>query len=428
MRRQWTLTLVAALSLTGCGRNEGPPSGGGSPGGKAFAFTIPVEVGRVQRSDIAATAELIGNVRARARAQLGAETIGRVVEVRCLEGDRFKAGDVLVRLCDRDARIGLARAQAALAKAQRVLEDVRKQTRPEVIAQLKAGVEEKQALLAQAEDDLARVESLVKEKVRTEAELKHARLSEVAAQAALARAKAQLAEGEAGRTREEIAVADAEVAQRKVDVVAAEGEMAKTQVKAPFDGVVLQRLVDVGAHVNVGNGLVEVAAIDELDVFLELPERYISQVQVGTKVSLFVDSLPKWSYEGRVDAIVPAADPKSRNVPLRLRVPNPDGRLFPGLFVRGEVVVEIRHNAVVVPVEAVTPRGKQQVVFVVEQGVVRMVPVQLGLVGRGLAEVGSAVVPGAAVVTVGGEQLFPGAPVRVAQESAASTVSAKVAQ
>ena len=419
------IAIAAALALNACqkGAEDAGGSAGGKAGkgGKAMAFTIPVQVGKVRRGDVVATAEFIGNLKARHRVRLGAETAGLVVEADAREGDPFAEGDLLVKLNDRDQKIVLAQVEAELEKARRVLAEVQKKTRPEVIDRLKAAVAEKEALWQQTQDDLRRVEKLIEQKVRTEAELKRARLAEAAAKALLHRSKAELEEAEQGRTAEEIAVAQAEVTLREVAVEAAQRELAKTSMSAPFAGVVIGRSVEVGAYVRTGDPLVEIASIEDLDVFLELPERYVECVKVGTPLTLYADALPDWQLEAKVEAVVPAADPKSRNVPVRLRISNPDRRLFPGMFVRGKVAVSTRRDVLLAPIEAVTPRDDIQVAFVVEQGHARMVRLTLGLVGDGVAEVGDELKEGDTVVTVGGEALFPGAAVTVAPASGEST-------
>jgi len=365
-----------------------------------------------------ATAELIGSLRAKHRVRLGAETGGLIVAMGSREGDPFEKGDVLVQLCDRDAKIRLNQAQAALAKAERLLADVQKRTRPEVIERLTAAASAQEALWLQSQDRLERVESLIQDRVATEEELKRARLAETAAKALLQKAKAELEEAEQGRTAEEIAVAQAEVALRKVAVDAAERELTKTSVAAPFSGAVLQRLAEIGAYVRVGDPLLEIASSDELDVFLEVPERYVARVRVGAPLTLYADVLPDWQLDAKVAAVVPAADPKSRNVPVRVRIPNADRKLLPGMFVRARAVAARRKNVILVPVEAVTPRDDTQVVFVVDGGKARMVPVRVDLIGDGVASVEGELKAGDSVVTVGGEAIFPGAPVTVAGPSA----------
>ena len=176
----------------------------------------------------------------------------------------------------------------------------------------------------------------------------------------------------------------------------------------------LQKLAEMGAYVHVGDPLLEIACIRELDVFLELPERYAERVRVGAPLTLHADALPGWRRDAKVEAIVPAADPKSRNIPIRLRVDNADGRLFPGMFVRSRVVVQRLEDAILVPVEAVTPRDDIKVVFVVEEARVRMAAVQVIFVNDGFAALRDGLKVGDVVVTVGGESLFPGAAVEVA--------------
>ncbi len=185
----------------------------------------------------------------------------------------------------------------------------------------------------------------------------------------------------------------------------------KSQIKAPFSGMLGLRYVSVGDYVANGTEIVDIASIDQLQVDFRIPEQYLGQIQVGTPIRLRLDALAQSEFIGQVNAISPMIDEQGRSVVLRAHVPNPDGRLRPGQFAR--IVVELDEmEALVVPETAIVPSGQAHYVYrVTDQDQAQRVEVQIGIRRDGWVQV-SGLQPDDVVLVTGLQKVQDGTPLR----------------
>src|SRR4029453_3445040 len=132
----------------------------------------------------------------------------------------------------------------------------------------------------------------------------------------------------------------------------AEAKLAKTEIKAPFSGVIGLRVVSVGGYVKEGSDVVNLESIDPLKVDFRVPEIYMRQVQVGQSLQVQLDALPGKTFEGKVLAVNPLIDAAGRAVVIRAVVRNPDTSLRPGMFTRVRLITRDAQDAMVVPEQA----------------------------------------------------------------------------
>ena len=217
------------------------------------------------------------------------------------------------------------------------------------------------------------------------------------------------------RARDE-AVAAHRAAQ--ANVALARAWLEKATITAPLSGVVGMRAVSAGAYVSPGDRIVQLVGIDPVKVDFRVPELALSNLRTGQPIRVTVDALPGQAFDGEVYVIDPIVDANGRAVKLSARIPNPDGRLSPGLFARVEIVVERRENAVLIPESAVFAEGETHYVYrVVEERAMRT-KVELGQRQPGLVEVLSGLDHDARVVTAGHQQIRDGSRVAVAKPGA----------
>lgn len=185
----------------------------------------------------------------------------------------------------------------------------------------------------------------------------------------------------------------------------------RTVIHAPFTALAGLRKVSPGAYVKKGDDIVELAAIDQLNLDVRVPEVYLPKVKIGQPVSLTVDALPGQSFAGKVYAMEPVVDLATRGALVRARIPNPRGQLKPGMFARVSADLGSRPNAVVVPEQAILPKGGKSFIYKVVEGKAMLIPVELGRRTPGQAEVVSGISAGDTIVVDGLQKLKPGAPV-----------------
>ena len=410
--------LAAAVCLLpGCG-HEGPAQQKAPPPPPEHETVFSVTVAPVIAGAITETASLIGSVRWTRQTQVRSEVPCAITEVNVREGDVFAEGDLLVGLDSRDHEIRVKQAQADLERAKRSLEELKAGTRAEILRQLEATVRVHEARLLQADDELQRTRKLFEQNVQTKADMVRAQATRAETVALLDQAKARLEEAESGTRPETIRVAEAQVDVRHAAVLAAELELTKCAVRAPFAGAVLKRFIEAGAYVSDGDPLFEIASIDAREVVLQVPERYARHLAPNTTFPLRADAFPEDVFSAKILAVVPIADERSRNLRLRAEILDAPAQLVAGMFVRGELSVASRIAAKLLPVDAVTLREDEPVVFTVQDDRVQLVPVRLGLRSREHVELlDSTLAEGTTVVTTGGEVLFPGAKIQTLSTS-----------
>ena len=402
------VAVLLPVLLVAMGCRKGPEQAGPPPSPE---LVFPVTVGTVTRGAITQNASVTGTVRWPLQVMLKSEVAGRVVSLAVQEGESFGEDAVLVQVDARDYEIQQHRLERELEKAQRELERLRTGTRPEVIAASEALVAQMVARTRLTADELERTRKLFEEKVRSQSELTRSEASHAEAEARLAEAKARLGEAQNGPTRDEFLIAESVVNIAGERVRLAERDAAKCEVRAPFAGTVLTKSTQIGAYVTPGEPLLEIASPAETEVMIELAERHVELARQVTSFTVVADAIPGVTFAATVAAIVPRADSVSRNFQLRARVEDAGGRLLPGMFLRGQLPLAHRDDALLVPRDAVTLEGTDKVVFVVEDAAARLVPVHVGLTSGEHAEVVGDLQAGDEVVTTGGEVLFPGAKV-----------------
>ena len=172
------------------------------------------------------------------------------------------------------------------------------------------------------------------------------------------------------------------------------------------------RKVSVGDFVNVGQDMVNLEQIDPLKADFRVAEVYLGAVKPGQRIELGVDAFPGEQFAGEVYAIDPLIDESGRSIVLRARLPNVDGRLRPGLFVRVMLVLNEREGAIKVPEQALMPQGQDQFVFRVVDGKAALTKVTAGIRRDGMVEIVEGLGPDDEVVTAGQLKIRDGAPVK----------------
>ncbi|MFO1323131.1 MAG: efflux RND transporter periplasmic adaptor subunit [Burkholderiales bacterium] len=205
----------------------------------------------------------------------------------------------------------------------------------------------------------------------------------------------------------------------------AEAKLAKTDIRAPFAGIIGLRSVSVGDYVKEGADLVNLESIDPLKIDFRVPETYLRQVQVGQTLQVTLDAMPGSTFDGRVVAVNPLVDAAGRSVVIRAQVRNQDTSLRPGMFTRVRLITKEQADALVVPEQALMPQGNEQYVFKVVDGKVIRVKVETGQRRDSKVEVVAGLNAGDTVVTAGQLKIRDGSPVRIAGAEAKGPAQAQ---
>jgi membrane fusion protein (multidrug efflux system) len=209
------------------------------------------------------------------------------------------------------------------------------------------------------------------------------------------------------------ASAELEVARAEADL--REVELERTQIRAPFDGVVGARLVSPGERVRRSTKLVRIDAVDRLQLVFAVPEIGVPFVRKGMPVKITVKPFPEIKFDGEVFFVSPTLDESTRRLTLKAWVPNPDRKLQPGLFANLEVELSERNDAVVVPDSAIMVDQAGSFVWRIgPDGKAARAPVEIGLRKAARVEIAKGVAPGDRIVSAGTQKVTEGSPVVIA--------------
>lgn len=327
----------------------------------------PVKVAQVALRDMPVVLELVGRGEAFERVTLKSRVDGQVQAVSFEAGRRVAQGDVLVRLDTADFQARVAQAEAHLARNQ--------------------------ALLKKARADVTRYQTLKAQGFVSE--------EKVAELAALVEA------GEAGVRADQAALELARL------------QLGHAIVRAPFSGVVGDRLVHPGAAVKLNETeLVELNRIRPLFVSFAVPEKHLAGVRAALaarRLGLRVQA-PGQAGPGdpaSLGFMDPALDPASGTLRMKARLPNADEALAPGQFLNVTLTLETLSRIPVVPAEAVQQGPEGPFVYALKDDQATLRKVTLGPVRDGVAAILEGLVAGEMVVTDGHSRLVPGGKVKI---------------
>lgn len=299
---------------------------------------VAVAAATVESRAIERYLRVTGSLAADEQAEVSAETAGRVVETPVERGSSVAAGTVLVRISAAETSAQLQEAEANAAQIEARLGLAAGRTfDPERVPDVRTA----KASVDLAEAEFRRIESLLEQKVVSRSEYDQRR-----AQVDSARQQYQAARNAAEQSYRALEAARARVALARKSV-------ADTTVRAPFAGLVAERVVSIGDYVTRGTRVATVVRIDPMRVELTVPEQAVSLVKVGQPVRLTVDAYPGEEFTASVRFVSPSLAERQRALTVEAVAPNRDGRLKPGLFATASIQQPQGAPALLVPANAV---------------------------------------------------------------------------
>lgn len=337
------LVVAAATSACSSGAAKGKEE-------KSSPVIVPIAATAAAERPIARFIRATGSLMAEEQADVAAETAGRVMAANIERGAPVRQGAELIRISatETDAQLKEAEANAAQIEARLGITggaamDVN--AVPEV-QNARAGAD-----LAAAE--FARIKSLLDQRVVSQSEYDQRRT-----QAEAARQQYEAAKNGAAQQYQMLQAARARVS-------LAHKAFSDTSVRAPFSGVVAQRLVTTGDYVTKGMKVATIVRVNPLRVQLTVPEQAISSMAPGQPVTFEVDAYPGRQFEGTVKFVSPALQADQRALTVEAIVPNAEGALKPGLFATARIEQPGKTSGVLVPAVSVQTLSGTSRVYVV---------------------------------------------------------------
>lgn len=203
---------------------------------------------------------------------------------------------------------------------------------------------------------------------------------------------------------------DLEASRAEYDLIKA--KIDKTEIRAPFSGVIGLREVSEGSFVTTSNIIARLQSLSNLKVDFAIPQKYAAQVKIGDELS-FKLSGSDFQYKAKIYAIEPKIDPSTRSLKLRAICSATYKGLFPGAFANVELNLKETDEAIIIPSVSIVPELKGQLVYLYKNGVATPQRVETGLREEIHVQITSGLAEGDTVITSGILQIRPGAKVKI---------------
>jgi RND family efflux transporter MFP subunit len=362
-----------AEAQAGGGAAGGRGRSGGGFGGFGGGLRLPmtVEVAPVSHADLSEQITVVGNLIGEATVDAAPKINGRLQSVSVKLGDRVNRGQQLARIEDSEITEQVKQSEAALEVA-------------------KATVRQREADLRFSNTNLERTQNLSDRQLVSRQMLDDAESRQQAAAAQLDLARAQLAQSQA------------RVDELKIN-------LSETIITSPVTGFVGKRSLDAGAWVTPSTAFISVVDISTVRLVANVVERDLRRVTQGMAAGVGVDAYPGERFVGRVARVAPVLDPATRTAQIEVEIPNPQGRLKPGMYAKVEFTLERHDNVLVVPSNAVVEYNGQRGVFIpAEESTARFQAIKTGIEQPEFVEVAGGLKAGDRVVTTGAAALRDG--------------------
>jgi RND family efflux transporter MFP subunit len=377
----------------GCSRSETAQARGGDRPAK------PVRVEVVRRDSVRRAVDVVGTLAAVDQVTISSEADGKVSRILADLGDRVTAGQVLIKIDNEKQQYTYDQQQAALARALAQYGATDPQNLPEI--EKTPDAQRANADLVQATQAFDRASELFKRTLVSQQALDDAR---AALQSKRAIYNAALQNGKNLRASIQASEAAMKLAGR---------QLRDTDIRAPFDGFVEKRLVNLGELVKTQMPVMAVVRLDPLKVIAEIPEKMAPWISAGQAVDLQVDAYQGRKFTGKVSRISPGVNASTRAFPFEALVPNSDTVLKPGTFARVHIESGKIDDVVSVPYAALQYRYGVNRVFVVNGDKLAMRELSVGERLGDRIEVVSGVKAGERVAVTDVDTLADGAVVAV---------------
>lgn len=215
-----------------------------------------------------------------------------------------------------------------------------------------------------------------------------------------------------GLSREEFDIATNEVRSLKADAEILKVQISRTNITAPFDGILGLRSISVGSFISPQQTVTTIQQLNPVKIEFSIPERYAGLIKTGNIINFNTEGSDK-KYKGTVYAFEPGIDATTRALRIRARAENPGNKLLPGSFAKIELVLNKNPNAIMVPSQSIVPILKGQQVFICRNNKAQAVLVETGLRTENKVEILSGLHAGDSLIITGIMGLRSGTDLRI---------------
>jgi membrane fusion protein (multidrug efflux system) len=411
--------LFAPVVLSGCG-----PKGEKTVEATTTPKAIPVTVADIELRPIERSVGAVGTLKGWEEVTVGAKKVGRVAKVLHDIGDRVKPGEMLVEFETNDAELALDQAKkqllAELAKVGVILSELPEKapTEKDIDIEKLPTVVQARLVVERSKQNLAREQNLMNKGAGMRQELQNTENDYQNAQAAYDNTVLTAKSIIVGALASAVRVKMMGEALKDMEIRVPIPNRPPVEIKQTLTYAVSKRSVSQGQMIREGDACYELVIENPLKVWLNIPERFVSEVKVGQEVRISVASYPKEAFPAVVTRINPMVDSSNRTFQVEATVPNDEGKLRPGGFAKAEIITDKNAQAIIVPLDAIVRFAGVTKLFVVlgEEKKARSIAVEIGKEGAGWVELLTPLPDKSKVVTTGQSQLADETPVLIKKD------------
>ncbi len=325
-----------------------------------FAKGALVEVTALTKGEVNPLEEFIGNVKFAKKSTLAAQNAGIVKKINFEVGQKVKKGEILVQI---DSDLLEAQINAAKASLQNAKDK-----------------------LNNSQKDYERYKKLLASKTITQKEYDDMLLKNSSSQSNMEVLEARLKELEI--------------------------KFQKKKIKAPFDGIIIEKNINLAEWLNSGTKVAKIVDTSKLEFIFNIPLNVVNGLKVGKKYSVLLSNK---TIKAKLNSIIPNGDKLTRTFPVKFKATLKNTFVFEGQEVKVKLSQNAKKQAFILPRDAVIKRFGQNVIFIVnKKSMVNMMPVQIvGFVGTKVAIKAKGLIEGMKIVSKGNERIFPNMPVSI---------------
>ena len=384
---------------------------------KRQGFFIPVKVGKVVYQDARDRLRVVGNIRSDQRLTLSAEVAGPIIEIPAKDGMPVREDQLLARIDPEPYQLEVERLENEVTSARLELEKAKSGLRKEDKARLEAQLKAAQSSLNLAQKSFQDQTALYKENIISKSswEISEDQLKKAGED--VKAATAALAAGQVSR-QEDVAQLEAQLDKKFSEFEIAQLNLSRTEIRSPFQGVVISKKMDVGSYVKEGDDVVQMIGTSLLTAVLNLPQHYGNRIKDLESVQIHIkDSGIEFQLDKdlkRWVRMVPFADKFSGSLYVIVGLNDPDPRITAGQTLEADLYFKKRKNVLYVPSIALSITEMGSVVYIVKEGKAHLVPVKAGKEEDGLVEIVDfthQLNPKVELILQGSGAVFPGASV-----------------
>lgn len=356
-RMALVLALAAVFTGAACSRTKSQPEATANAAAAATPEAVDVTTAAAITRSLQRTVEVVGSLAADEEVVIAAQAAGELSQLNVDFGSYVTQGQVIAVIDQRDAKLKVEQAEAALKQTM---------ARLGMPSDLKAGerfdsnqnaeVRQAKAQLDWSQMDLDRAAKLVEN-----GDVSRSIYDQAVTQNNLAKARHQAA---IDAVNQQLAI----VEQQRASLSLAKKAITDTVVRAPISGAVKEKFANRGSYLAVGGRILSLVKINPLRLRADIPESSTAAVRKGQTMNLTVEALAGRTFTGRIVRIGPSLNEQTRALTVEAEVNNSGNQLRPGMFAKSQLITGNDSTAVMIPAKAILTAAGLSKVFVIENG------------------------------------------------------------